>query len=139
MFFLGGMVEVRSQYAHIDIFHFCDAFPDIQIFRKKSCMPMLPSDYNLLQLLFQQKFGFCWKYLQILIRHNLGTSHQNFKTISGIQIDHKRKKICKNERFLKLSLFNAALFLHKMTLKVTTTNITTIYLVYIFHMYILHE
>ena len=36
-----------------------------------------------------------------LINHNLGTSHQNLKKNSGIHIDHKRNKICKNEGFLK--------------------------------------
>ena len=32
-------------------------------------------------------------------------SHQNLKKKSGIHIDHKRNKICKNEGFLKPSLF----------------------------------
>ena len=33
-------------------------------------------------------------------------SHQNLKKKSGIHIDHKRNKICKNEGFLK-KLFHA--------------------------------
>ena len=32
-------------------------------------------------------------------------SHQNLKKNSGIHIDHKRGKLCKNEGFLKPSLF----------------------------------
>ena len=44
-------------------------------------------------------------------------SHQNLKKISGIHIDHTRNKICKNNGFLKILLFNAAWFLQKMALK----------------------
>ena len=44
-------------------------------------------------------------------------SHQSLKKNSGIYIDHKRNKICKNERFLELPLFHAAWFLQKMALK----------------------
>ena len=35
----------------------------------------------------------------------LGKSHQNLKKNSGIHIDHKRNKTCKNEEFLEPSLF----------------------------------
>ena len=63
---------------------------------------MLAYKYNLCQSCYSsQKSIFCWKYPQILINHNLGTSHQNLKKNSGIHIDHKRNKICKNEGFLK--------------------------------------
>ena len=44
-------------------------------------------------------------------------SHQNLKQISGIHIAHKRNKICKNERFLKKSLFHTSGFSQKMVLK----------------------
>ena len=54
------------------------------------------------------KINFYWKYPQTLISHNLRMSHQNFKKISGVDIDHARNKICKNEGFFKVSLFNAA-------------------------------
>ena len=50
--------------------------------------------------------------------HNLRMSHQNLKKNSGINIDHMRNKIRKNEGFLKISLFEAALFLQKMALKI---------------------
>ena len=66
------------------------------------------------KLLFQPKINFCWKYPQTLISHNLRMSHQDLKKISGIHIDHARNKICKNEGFLKVSLFDAAWFLQKM-------------------------
>ena len=55
--------------------------------------------------------------MQTLVSHNLETSHQNLQKVSGIHIDHKRIKICKNEGFLKLSLFHASWFLQKMALK----------------------
>ena len=45
-------------------------------------------------------------------------SHQNLEKNSGINIDHMRNKIRKNEGFLKISLFEAALFLQKMVLKI---------------------
>ena len=54
------------------------------------------------------KNQFLLKIPLTLISHNLRTSHQNLKKNSGIHIDHKRNKICKNEEFLKKSLFHAA-------------------------------
>ena len=47
------------------------------------------------------KNQFLLKIPLTLISHNLRMSHQNFKKNSGIHIDHKRNKICKNEGFLK--------------------------------------
>ena len=46
-------------------------------------------------------------------------SHQSFKKFSGIHTDHKRNKICKNEGYLKPSVFTICqicLILTKMAL-----------------------
>ena len=75
---------------------------DILIFRKKTYVSMLASEYK---LLIQPNFNFCWIYMQTLISHNMGMSHQIWKKKSGIHIEHKKSKICKNEEFLKQSLF----------------------------------
>ena len=51
------------------------------------------------------KNKFLQKVPSNLISHNLGKSHQNVKKNSKIHIDQTRSKICKNEGFLKPSLF----------------------------------
>ena len=69
------------------------------------------------KLLFQPRINFWWKHPKTLISHDLRMSHQNLKKNSGIHIDRKRNKLCKNEEFLKKSLFHTARFLQKMALK----------------------
>ena len=49
--------------------------------------------------------NFCWKCPQTSISHNLRMSHQNLKKKLEIHIDYKKNKICKNEGFVKPSLF----------------------------------
>ena len=43
-------------------------------------------------------------------------SNQDLKKISEIHINNERNKMCKNEEFLKKSLFHAAWFLQKVAL-----------------------
>ena len=78
-------------------------FHNISIFRKKTYVSMLASEYNLCQSCSSsQKINFCWKYSQTLISHNLGTSDQNLEKISGIHIDNKREtKYVKMKDFWK--------------------------------------
>ena len=116
-----GMAKVRSQHVHIDVFHFLWRIFMIYQYlgRKLVCLCWLLNKF-VSKLLFQPKINFCWKYPKTLISHNLRTSHQNLKKKLGIYIDHKRNKICKNEGFLKKSLFHTAWFLQKMALKVLT-------------------
>ena len=87
----------------------------------KTYVPVLASEYNLSKLLFQPKINFSWKHPQILTSHNLRMSHQSLKKNFRNFIDNKRNKICKNDGFLKKSLFHAAWFLQKWLLKMWQT------------------
>ena len=96
-------------------FIFCDVLPWYinMIYQENLCAYVGFWISFVSNFFFWSKISFWWKYLENLINHNLGTSHQSLKKTSGSYIDHKRNKICKNEGFLNLSLLHAALFLQK--------------------------
>ena len=74
-------------------------FHDISIFRKKTYMPMLASDYNLCQSCSSSQKSILLKNHQTLISHNLGTSHQNLKKFQEFILTIRETKYVKINGF----------------------------------------
>ena len=79
-------------------------FHNILLFRKKTYVPMLASEYSLSKLLFLLKINFCWKYQQTLISHNLEPSHWNLKKIQEFMLTIRETK------YVKMNFWNHGYF-----------------------------